>query len=105
MIGRTLRLAGAIVAIVSFLTIVGGARAALPSAVEALGDSLTRGYGAGGVAQDYPGESWSTGTDPAVGSHYLRLLAAGAPSAGKTFNDALSGSKMGATTAQAQSAV
>jgi hypothetical protein len=71
----------------------------------ALGDSLTRAYGAGGAANDYPAESWSTGTDAAVNSHYLRLLAQNPAIAGHQFNDAVSGSTIAATFTQAGNAV
>jgi lysophospholipase L1-like esterase len=95
----------AIASLVAFLVLAGPAWGALPSSLSALGDSLTRGYGAGGSAQDYPGGSWSSGSDPAVNSHYLRLLADGAALGGKNFNNAVSGSLMAATNAQAQTAV
>jgi hypothetical protein len=72
----------ALLAVVLALLGAGRAAAALPSSMAALGDSLTRGYGAGGTAADYPAESWSTGTDSAVSSHYLRLLAQNAAISG-----------------------
>jgi lysophospholipase L1-like esterase len=77
----------------------------VPSSIAALGDSLTRGYGAGGAGQDYPAESWSTGTDAAVEAIYLRLAGQNAAITGNAFNDAVSGSQMAATSSQAASAV
>jgi lysophospholipase L1-like esterase len=96
------RLAAAAVVVLVF---AGPAAAALPSSMAALGDSLTRGYGAGGGAVDYPAESWSTGTDAAVNSHYLRLLALNPAISGNQFNDAVSGSTMAATFTQAGNAI
>ncbi len=77
----------------------------LPSSIAVLGDSLSRGYGATSAATDAPGESWATGGDAAVGSHYLRLLARNPAIAGRAFNDARSGSPMAATTGQAARAI
>ena len=72
--------------------------------MSALGDSLTQAYGAGGAAADAPTESWSTGSDPAVISHAQRLVVKASIS-GRIYNDAVSGSTMAATLAQAGSAV
>jgi len=67
----------------------------LPSAMAAVGDSITRAFDTGPSPYvDYPPASWSTGTDASVSSHYLRLLAMGAPIAGRSYNDAASGAKM-----------
>ncbi len=62
---------------------------------------MTQGYGAGGASGNAPAESWATGTDSAVGSHYLRLLAQNPAIAGKGFNDSVSGTNMSATYNQA----
>ena len=67
----------------------------LPSAMAAVGDSITRAYNTGPSAfADYPANSWSTGTSTTVNSHYTRLLAKGASITGKNNNDAVSGAKM-----------
>jgi len=87
------------------LAFAGSDAAALPSSIAALGDSLSRGYGAGGAATDYPAESWSTGTDTVVNSHYLRLKAQSAAITNHASNDAVSGSTMAATFTQAGTAV
>ena len=81
------------------------ALAAPPTAISALGDSLTQAYGAGGTAADAPAESWSTGTDAAVSSHYQRLVAKDPAVSGHAYNDAVSGSTMAATFSQAANAV
>ena len=81
------------------------ASAALPGGIAALGDSLSQAFGSGGAGQNYPSESWATGTDPAVNSHYLRLISDGASIARKNFDDAISGSSMVSTNAQASTAV
>lgn len=88
-----------------FLVNAGGALAALPNSMAALGDSLTRGFGSAGVPGDNLAGSWSTGTDPAVNSHYQRLLALNPSISGHAANDAVDGSKMAGTFAQAASAV
>ncbi len=72
--------------------------------MSALGDSLTQAYGAGGAAADAPTESWSTGSDAAVVSHAQRLVVKASIS-GRIYNDAVSGSTMSATLAQAGAAV
>jgi len=81
------------------------APAQTPPAMAALGDSLTRAWAAGGgpPGTDTPTASWSTGTDPTVQSHFQRLspLLPGLTAS----NLAASGSKMAATTTQADGAV
>ncbi|MCA1645958.1 MAG: GDSL-type esterase/lipase family protein, partial [Chloroflexi bacterium] len=49
--------------------------------------------------------SWSTGTDTAVNSHYLRLLAVQPAISDKNYNDARSGAKMADLKGQALTAV
>lgn len=71
------------------------ARVALPKSIASTGDSLTRAAGTGFLPwTDNPAGSWSTGTDPSVNSHYLRLLALNPKIRGKNYNDARSGAKM-----------
>jgi lysophospholipase L1-like esterase len=54
-----------------------------PGSMAALGDSVTAGEGTEGL----PGEdSWATGTNPAVNSQYLRILAANPAIKGKSYN-------------------
>lgn len=69
----------------------------------ALGDSLTRGWGSAGAPRDNPSASWATGADQAVASHFSRLLPAHPGLEAK--NLAVSGSKMAATSSQADKAV
>ena len=78
---------------------------ALPSAMAALGDSLTQAYGAGGASGNYPAESWSAGADSGVNSHYSRLLVDDPALSGRNYNDAVSGTSMSATYAQAGFAI
>lgn len=70
----------------------------LPRSIAALGDSLTAGQGAGGTSG-----SWSSGTNSAVNSHYLRLAAQ--TSGVKRDNYAQPGKKVSVLAAQAQMAV
>ena len=69
----------------------------------ALGDSITRGFNACGGFADCPARSWSTGIDPAVRSHYLRLVTQNGTVT--AHNDAQSGAKMAALPGQASTAV
>lgn len=47
-----------------------------PNSIAALGDSITRAACTDTTCADRPANSWSTGTNPAVQSHLLRLRAA-----------------------------
>jgi lysophospholipase L1-like esterase len=61
------------------------------------GDSITRAFDTtwnGCVLKDCPQYSWSTGTNSAVDSQYLRILAANPAISGHAFNDAKSGATM-----------
>jgi lysophospholipase L1-like esterase len=70
-----------------------------------LGDSLTRAWGAGGTAADYPQASWATGTLGAVGSDYLHLSSERPPQHWRSFNAAHSGSPLSDTESAAALAV
>src|SRR3990170_367801 len=66
----------------------------LPASMAAVGDSITQAASTGGtLGADYPQNSWSTGTNSTVNSHYLRLLALGAPISGQNNNLSVSGAK------------
>ena len=72
-----------------------------PDTMAAVGDSITQAASsAGPLGADAPQNSWSTGTSSAVNSHYLRLLAAGAPISGQNHNRSVSGAKMNGLQAQ-----
>src|SRR5207248_5181911 len=59
------------------------------------GDSITRAYNTGSSAfTDAPANSWSTGTNTSVNSHYSRILAAFPGISGHNNNDAVTGAKM-----------
>ncbi len=79
----------------------------LPSSMDALGGSFTRGFNTDcpGPFVDCPENSWATGTNPVVDSVYLRLLALNPRLEGHNANDAESGSTMADLDIQAQSAV
>jgi PKD repeat protein len=67
----------------------------LPGSMAAVGDSISQAASTGGsLGADAPQNSWSTGTSSTVNSHYLRLLAAGAPIGGQNHNRSVSGAKM-----------
>ena len=67
----------------------------------AVGDSITQAASSAGVlGGDAPQNSWSTGTSTTVNSHYLRLLALGAPISGQNYNRSVSGAKMANLSAQ-----
>ncbi|HTE66924.1 MAG TPA: SGNH/GDSL hydrolase family protein, partial [Candidatus Binatia bacterium] len=67
----------------------------LPSSMAAVGDSITQAASTGGsLGADYPQNSWSTGTNATVNSHYLRLLAWNPAISGRNYNRSVSGAKM-----------
>lgn len=76
----------------------------MPTSMAALGDSITTGFNACGFFVDCPPRSWSTGQDPAVDSHRLRLRDLGARLS-TAANLARKGSRVEALAGQAQRAV
>ncbi len=73
----------------------------LPAVMAAVGDSITQAASSNGtLGADAPENSWSTGTNSTVDSHYLRLLALGASIAGHNNNRSVSGAKVGGLDAQ-----
>ena len=73
----------------------------LPATMAAVGDSITQAASTGGtLGADAPQNSWSTGTSVTVNSHYLRLLALGAPIGGQNLNRSVSGAKAAGLNAQ-----
>ncbi len=77
----------------------------IPTSMAALGDSLTAGFAADGAAERDDAASWSTGSSPAVNSHYLRLLARTPYIAGRVANHAVPGARMADLVTQAETAV
>jgi PKD repeat protein len=76
-------------------TAVGAADPPLPDSMVAVGDSISQAASSGGsLGADYPANAWSTGTSATVNSHFLRLLALGAPISGQNHNRSVSGAKM-----------
>lgn len=64
----------------------------LPRSMAAVGDSITQAVSSGGsLGGLYPANSWSTGTNTTVNSHYQRLLALNPAISGRAWNDAVSG--------------
>jgi lysophospholipase L1-like esterase len=88
-----------------------------PSSIDALGDSITRGYdsqGSGcGTLADCPANSWATGTNSGVNSYFARVkalnpavvLARPIKSSTEGGNDAVTGAKMANLLGQAENAV
>jgi lysophospholipase L1-like esterase len=76
----------------------------IPNSMDALGDSITRGFDACGFFFDCTSRSWSTGTYSTVNSHYLRILAKNPAITGQNFNDAKTGATMASLPGQAQTA-
>ena len=83
----------------------GGGATSYPTSIASLGDSITRGFNAGGWYSDWPSRSWSTGSDSAVVSHYSRLVKLNRKTTVRAYNDARSGAKMAELATQASSAV
>ncbi len=82
-------------ALVPTATAAAGPTLPLPDTMAAVGDSITQAASSSGaLGADAPQNSWSTGTSASVNSHYLRLVAAGAPISGQNHNRSVSGAKM-----------
>jgi PKD repeat protein len=78
----------------------------LPASMAAVGDSITQAASSGGsLGANYPQNSWSTGTNATVNSHYLRLLALNSAINGRNYNRSVSGAKMADLNAQMQNVV
>jgi lysophospholipase L1-like esterase len=77
--------------------------AAVPQAVDLT--ACPDGLGVTGFPLDCPPNSWSTGTNPAVNSEYLRLVAANPDLEGHQANFAVSGAKVSDLSRQARQAV
>ena len=75
-----------------------------PDSMAALGDSITQAVNSSGIGNQ-PQNSWSTGTNAAVDSVYLRILAQNAGISANNFNDSVSGARMTHLNGQAASAV
>jgi lysophospholipase L1-like esterase len=56
--------------------------------IGAMGDSISRAFDACSFLAECPAESWTTGSDPRVDSHYFRLLARNPAMAGRVYNAA-----------------
>ncbi|WP_320781928.1 SGNH/GDSL hydrolase family protein [Streptomyces sp. CRN 30] len=74
-----------------------------PGSLAAVGDSITTGFDACSVLSDCPKVSWATGSDPAVDSLAVRLLGASG-AAERSWNHAVSGSRMADLPAQMKQA-
>jgi lysophospholipase L1-like esterase len=87
------------------------------TSIDALGDSITRGYDSQGTGcgsfADCPANSWATGTNATLNSYYVRtktvnpsvVLAQPVKSSTTGGNDAVTGAKIGELAAQAKNAV
>jgi lysophospholipase L1-like esterase len=75
-----------------------------PESIAAVGDSITRGFDACTVLSDCPEVSWATGTDSNVDSLAVRLLGASG-AAERSWNYAVSGSRMADVAGQVAQAV
>jgi lysophospholipase L1-like esterase len=74
---------------------VAAATPPLPASIAAVGDSISQAASSGGsLGTDYPQNSWSTGTNSTVNSHYLRLLALNPTISGQNHNRSVSGAKV-----------
>lgn len=79
---------------------------AYPSSMASTGDSITRAFNTGAVPfTDAPSNSWSTGSNGPVQSHYSRILYDHPPISSHVYNYAVTGAKMVGLNAQAQNAV
>jgi len=95
--GRVLALVVVCLSLMLTVFAVNPAEAAVtyPNSMASLGDSITRAFNTGFFPFfDAPANSWSTGTNSSVNSHYQRILAANSNIRGKNFNFAVSGARM-----------
>jgi lysophospholipase L1-like esterase len=74
--------------------VAGPGRVGYPTSMASTGDSITRAFNTGGYFRDAPENSWSTGSNAEVGSHYSRILAAEPAIEGRGYNKAVTGAKM-----------
>ncbi|MEO8639833.1 MAG: SGNH/GDSL hydrolase family protein, partial [Chloroflexota bacterium] len=92
--------------LISLAPSVATATPPLPASMAAVGDSITQAASSGGgLGTDYPQNSWSTGTNATVNSHYLRLLALNSAISGRNYNRSVSGAKMADLNGQMQNVV
>jgi lysophospholipase L1-like esterase len=92
----TRRLLAVLVAALALSAIAAPAAYAIyPSSIAATGDSITRAFNTCETAfTDCPQNSWATGTEAAINSFYLRIVAGNPAARGNLFNDARSGARM-----------
>jgi lysophospholipase L1-like esterase len=92
--------------LIGLVPVASAAPPPLPTSIAAVGDSITQAASTGGsLGTDYPQNSWSTGTNATVNSHYLRLLALSSAISGRNYNRSVSGAKMVDLNAQMQGVV
>ncbi len=92
--------------IIGLVPVASAATPTLPASIAAVGDSITQAASSGGgLGTDYPQNSWSTGTNSTVNSHYLRLLALSTAISGRNYNRSVSGAKMADLNGQMQTVV
>jgi len=75
-----------------------------PSSIAVIGDSISRGFNACGWYSDCAAQSWSTGDNTSVNSHYLRIRAKNGAISGRNFNVSKTGAKSDGLPGQAQAA-
>lgn len=89
--------------LIGLVPIAAAATPPLPASIAAVGDSISQAASSGGsLGTDYPQNSWSTGTNASVNSHYLRLLALNPAISGHNDNRSVSGAKVAGLNAQMQ---
>lgn len=93
----------AVSVVIGLVPVAAAATPPLPTSIAAVGDSITQAASSGGgLGADYPANSWSTGTNSTVNSHYLRLLALNSAIGGRNYNRSVSGAKMADLNGQMQ---
>jgi lysophospholipase L1-like esterase len=93
-------------AVVALAAVPAAAAVPPPSSIASTGDSITRAFNTGSFPLlDAPSNSWSTGSNASVNSHYRRLLALNPAISGRAYNVAQSGADMADLNGQAQLAV
>ncbi len=121
MLRKTLRACVPLLALCALITAAPAgatpAKVGPSTSIDALGDSITRGYDSQGTGcgsfADCPANSWATGTNAGLNSYYVRtkavnpsvVLAQPVKTSTTGGNDAVTGAKMGDLPGQAKNAV
>lgn len=81
----------AVVAAIGLAPPAGAAQSTAPDSMSAMGDSITQAATTCDIQWSCPANSWASGTNTSVNSHYLRILKHNKDIRGRNYNDSVSG--------------